>query len=36
MLTHDFTGWTLTEIKEMSHRDRENWLEIARNTSRKG
>jgi hypothetical protein len=25
-----FTGWTLTEIREMSPRERTNWLEMAR------
>jgi hypothetical protein len=29
MLVTTFRGWTLTEIKEMSYRDRKNWLEIA-------
>jgi hypothetical protein len=23
-------GWTLTEIKELSHRERNNWLALAK------
>jgi FtsZ-interacting cell division protein ZipA len=25
-----FNGWTLTEIRELSYRERLNWLEMAR------
>jgi hypothetical protein len=35
MLTNEYVGWTLTEIKQLSYRERKNWLEIARYTSRK-
>jgi hypothetical protein len=27
-LTDEYKGWTLTEIKELSHRERKNWLEL--------
>jgi hypothetical protein len=30
LLTLSFPGWTLTEIKDMSRRERNNWLEVAR------
>ena len=36
MLTSEYMGWTLTEIKELTNRERKNWLEIASYTSRKG
>jgi hypothetical protein len=26
-----YTGWTLTEIKELTVRERYNWLAIAKN-----
>jgi hypothetical protein len=29
-LTRLFKSWTLTEIREMSYRERINWLELAR------
>ena len=29
ILTRTFTGWTLTEIKNLSVRERQNWLERA-------
>jgi hypothetical protein len=29
-LTRSFKGWTLTEIKTLSPRERKNWLEVAR------
>lgn len=29
-LTRSFTGWTLTEIKRMPHREREYWVELLR------
>jgi hypothetical protein len=29
-LTRSFKGWTLTEIKQLSPRERKNWLEVAR------
>lgn len=29
-LTKSFKGWTLTEIKALSPRERKNWLEVAR------
>jgi hypothetical protein len=29
-LTKSFKGWTLTEIKELTPRERQNWLEVAR------
>jgi hypothetical protein len=30
LLTENYPGWTLTEIKELSPRERINWLEIAK------
>ena len=30
VLSVSFPGWTLNEVKEMSRRERTNWLEIAR------
>jgi hypothetical protein len=30
VLSKEFTGWTLTEIKELSPRERKNWLEVAK------
>jgi hypothetical protein len=35
MLTNEYVGWTLSEIKALSHRERKNWLEIAKHTSGK-
>jgi hypothetical protein len=29
-LTQSFRGWTLTEIKQLSPRERKNWLQIAK------
>ena len=29
-LTELFKGWTLEDIKNMSQRERKNWLEVAR------
>jgi len=29
-LTKAFRGWTLTEIQLLTPRERENWLEVAR------
>jgi hypothetical protein len=29
-LTRKFTGWTLTEIQNLSYRERKNWVEIAK------
>jgi len=29
-LVVSFTGWSLTEIQNLSHRERHNWLEVAR------
>jgi hypothetical protein len=29
ILTRAFTGWTLTEIRELSVRERANWLDRA-------
>ncbi len=29
-LSISFTGWNLNEIKELSPRERNNWLEMAR------
>jgi hypothetical protein len=29
-LTISFPGWSLTEICELSSRERKNWLEVAR------
>jgi hypothetical protein len=29
-LSASYTGWSLTEIQELSPRERNNWLEIAR------
>jgi hypothetical protein len=29
-LSRLYKGWTLTEIRDMSYRERLNWLEIAR------
>lgn len=29
-LTQIYDGWTLTEIQNLSHRERANWLELAR------
>jgi hypothetical protein len=34
-LTRSYAGWTLSEIKELSPRERSNWLEIAREYGRK-
>jgi hypothetical protein len=30
LLTLSYSGWTLTEIRELSSRERKNWLEVAR------
>lgn len=30
LITQAFPGWTLTEIKELTPRERINWLEMAR------
>jgi hypothetical protein len=30
VISLSFPGWTLTEIKEMSRRERTNWLEVAK------
>jgi hypothetical protein len=29
-LTQIYEGWSLTEIKELSKRERQNWLEVAK------
>jgi hypothetical protein len=29
VLTHHYTGWTLTEIKDLSPRERTNWIALA-------
>jgi len=29
-LTVSFTGWTLNEIKELTPKERANWLEMAK------
>jgi hypothetical protein len=29
-LSITFTGWSLNEIKELSYKERSNWLEMAR------
>lgn len=29
-LTHTYPGWTLTEIKELSYKERKNWLNVAK------
>jgi hypothetical protein len=29
VLTHHFSGWTLTEIKDLSPRERKNWIALA-------
>jgi hypothetical protein len=29
-LTHSFSGWSLTEIQELTPRERSNWITIAR------
>jgi hypothetical protein len=29
-----YKGWTLTEIRELSYRERLNWLEIARTSGK--
>jgi hypothetical protein len=34
IIAQSFSGWNLTEIKGLSPRERENWLEIARETGR--
>jgi hypothetical protein len=33
-LAQRFKGWSLTEIKELSSRERSNWLEVAREYSK--
>jgi hypothetical protein len=30
VLTENYPGWTLNEIKDLSPRERINWLELAR------
>ena len=30
ILTKVFTGWSLSEIQELSYKERANWLELAR------
>ena len=30
-LTELYVGWTLEDIKNLSNRERNNWLEIAKN-----
>lgn len=30
MLSRNYPGWSYTEIRELSPRERENWLEIAK------
>lgn len=30
MLVHSYPGWGLSEIKSLTVRERENWLEMAR------
>jgi hypothetical protein len=34
LIAQSFSGWNLTEIKELSQRERKNWLEVARETGR--
>jgi hypothetical protein len=34
-LVNSFEGWTLTEIKALSPRERQNWLEVAKYIRRK-
>jgi hypothetical protein len=29
-ITTEYEGWTLTEIRNLSPRERKNWLEIAK------
>jgi hypothetical protein len=29
-LTKKFKGWTLTEIQALSHRERKNWIDLAK------
>lgn len=29
LISHAFTGWGLTEVKDLSPRERENWLSVA-------
>jgi hypothetical protein len=33
-LTISYPGWSLESIREMSSRERNNWLEIAKNQGR--
>jgi hypothetical protein len=33
-LTISYPGWSLNDIKKMSNRERNNWLEIAKNQGR--
>lgn len=30
LLATSFSGWTLSEIRELTPRERKNWLEVAR------
>jgi hypothetical protein len=34
LIAQSFTGWSLTEIKELSPRERDNWIEIARESGK--
>jgi hypothetical protein len=29
-LTISYTGWTLSEIKDLTHKERHNWIEISK------
>jgi hypothetical protein len=33
-LTESYSGWTLSEIKDLSRRERLNWLEVARESGK--
>jgi hypothetical protein len=35
-LTIGFSGWSLTEVKEMSPRERANWIQVAKGLGRLG
>lgn len=28
LLTNSYTGWTLSEIQNLSKRERKNWIEV--------
>jgi len=30
ILSNAFKGWTLTEIQNLSHRERANWIEVSK------